>query len=106
MTEFASTLPIPQERVLLQELNHRISNEFFSAMSLVSLAAARSCSDEVKVALRTSVTTSESDCVRAPCGDVTQGGGIPAMPLRQYASRHDRHASDSAKMGVRRLEAQ
>jgi two-component sensor histidine kinase len=51
MTEFASTLPIPQERVLLQELNHRISNEFFSAMSLVSLAAARSCSDEVKVAL-------------------------------------------------------
>jgi hypothetical protein len=51
MTEFASTLPIPQERVLLQELNHRISNEFFSAMSLVSLAAARSSSDEVKVAL-------------------------------------------------------
>jgi two-component sensor histidine kinase len=51
MTEIASTLPIPQERVLLQELNHRISNEFFSAMSLVSLAAARSSSDEVKVAL-------------------------------------------------------
>jgi hypothetical protein len=24
--------------------------------------------------LRTSVTTSESDCVRAPCSDVTQGG--------------------------------
>ena len=51
MTEFASTLPIPHERVLLQELNHGISNEFFSAMSLVSLAAARSGSDEVKVAL-------------------------------------------------------
>ena len=51
MTEFASTLPIPQERVLLQELNHRISNEFFSAMSLVSLVAARSSSDEVKGAL-------------------------------------------------------
>jgi len=51
MTEFASTLPIPQERVLLQELYHRISNEFFSAMSLVSLAAARSSSHEVKVAL-------------------------------------------------------
>src|ERR1700732_2060783 len=51
MTEFASTLPIPHERVLLQELNHRISNEFFSAMSLVSLAAARSGRDEVKVAL-------------------------------------------------------
>jgi two-component sensor histidine kinase len=51
MTELASTLSIPQERVLLQELNHRISNEFFSAMSLVSLTAARSSSDEVKVAL-------------------------------------------------------
>jgi two-component sensor histidine kinase len=37
--------------VLPQELNHRISDEFFSAMSLVSLAAARSSSDEVKVAL-------------------------------------------------------
>ena len=55
-------------------------------------------------ALRTSVTTSESDCALAPCGDVTRGGGIPQMALRQYAGRHDRHASDSAKMGVRRLE--
>jgi hypothetical protein len=55
--------------------------------------------------LRTPVTTNESDCAWAPCGDVTQGGEIPRIRLRQYAGRHDRHASDSAKMGVRRLEA-
>lgn len=51
MTKFASALPILNERVLLQELNHRVSNEFLSAMCLVSLAAARSSKDEVKVAL-------------------------------------------------------
>jgi two-component sensor histidine kinase len=51
MMEFASALPVSQQ-VLLQELNHRIGNEFFSAMSLVSLAAARSHSSEAKAALR------------------------------------------------------
>jgi hypothetical protein len=55
--------------------------------------------------LRTSITTSESDCGRGPCGDVTRGGGIPGMAWRQYVGRHDRHASDSSKMGVSRLEA-
>src|SRR5260370_31262881 len=59
----------------------------------------------LKLRLRTSVTINESDCARAPCGDVTQGGGIPWMAVRQYSGRHDRPASDSAKMGVRRLEA-
>ena len=43
--------PVISEQVLLQELNHRIGNEFFSAMSLVSLAAARSRSEEAKAAL-------------------------------------------------------
>ncbi|MGA8198218.1 MAG: hypothetical protein WB902_33200, partial [Acetobacteraceae bacterium] len=56
-------------------------------------------------AVRTFVTTNESDCAPAPCGDLTRIGGIPGKALRQYAGRHDRHASDSAKMGVRRLEA-
>jgi two-component sensor histidine kinase len=51
MTQFVSALAIPDERALLQELNHRISNEFFSAMNLVSLAAARSGSEEVKAVL-------------------------------------------------------
>jgi two-component sensor histidine kinase len=50
MTEIASA-PTISERALLQELNHRISNEFQSAMSLVALTAARSPSQEVKVAL-------------------------------------------------------
>ena len=39
-------------QVLLHELNHGIGNEFFSAMSLVSLAAARSRSNETKAALK------------------------------------------------------
>jgi len=56
-------------------------------------------------AVRPSVTTNESDWACAPCGDLTQVGGIPGMGLRQYAGRHDRHASDSAKMGIRRFEA-
>jgi two-component sensor histidine kinase len=49
--EFASAPPI-SEQVLLQELNHRMGNEFFSVMSFVSLAAARSRSSEAKAALR------------------------------------------------------
>ena len=55
--------------------------------------------------VRTSVATSESDYARAHCGDLTRGDRIPGMALRQYAGRHDRHASDSTKVGVRRLEA-
>ena len=55
--------------------------------------------------LRTAIATNESDLARAPCGDLTRVGGIPGMALRQYAGRHDRHAGDSAKMAVRRLEA-
>src|SRR5207253_3129684 len=55
--------------------------------------------------VRTSVTTNESDLARAPCGDLTRVGRIPGMALRQYAGRYDRHASDSAKMAVCRLEA-
>jgi two-component sensor histidine kinase len=43
--------PTISEQALLQELNHRIGNEFQSAMSLVSLTAARSPSQEVKAAL-------------------------------------------------------
>ena len=40
-----------QEQVLLHELEHRIVNEFASAISTVSLAAARTNNDEVKDAL-------------------------------------------------------
>ena len=54
--------------------------------------------------VRTSATTSELLFARAPCGDVTWRGGIPGVPIGQYADRHDRHASDSQTLGYRRLE--
>jgi two-component sensor histidine kinase len=47
--------PCPVGRLLMHELTHRINNEFASAISVVSLAAARSGNHEVKVAL-TAVT--------------------------------------------------
>ena len=52
MTEWASQPPRANERLLLNELNHRINNEFASAIAAVSLAAARSGSIDVKTALR------------------------------------------------------
>ncbi|HTV37998.1 MAG TPA: sensor histidine kinase [Xanthobacteraceae bacterium] len=52
MTAIASrNLPL-EEQVLLRELNHRINNEFASLVSLVTLAAARSGNNDVKLALR------------------------------------------------------
>jgi two-component sensor histidine kinase len=39
------------ERTLLCELNHRINNEFASAIGAVSVAATLSANDEVKAAL-------------------------------------------------------
>ena len=51
MTELATGQPLPPERMLLHELNHRINNEFAAAISVVSLAAARSSNAEVKTAL-------------------------------------------------------
>ena len=51
MTEFASQRPLLQEQILLHELNHRVNNEFATAISIVSLAAAASSNEEVKGAL-------------------------------------------------------
>lgn len=51
MTEFAGHQTARQDHVLLHELNHRINNEFSAAISVVSLAAARSDNSEVKTAL-------------------------------------------------------
>jgi two-component sensor histidine kinase len=51
MTSRSCQMPILQERLLLQELNHRISNEFASAIGVMSRAAARSNNKEVKAAL-------------------------------------------------------
>jgi two-component sensor histidine kinase len=42
---------LPEERLLIRELTHRINNEFTCAANMVSLAAARATSSEVKAAL-------------------------------------------------------
>jgi two-component sensor histidine kinase len=51
MIEFRSQRRVPQEQTLLHELNHRVNNEFATAISVVSLAAARAGNIEVKAAL-------------------------------------------------------
>ena len=51
MRQVATEQSFPEERLLINELTHRINNEFASAISLVSLAAVRSSNREVKVAL-------------------------------------------------------
>ena len=49
--EFEPQMRLLHQAVLLHELNHRINNEFASAISAVSLAAAHSDNTEVKLAL-------------------------------------------------------
>jgi two-component sensor histidine kinase len=51
MTELAVDATVSEEHVLLHELNHRVNNEFASAIGVVSLAAARSSNNDVKTAL-------------------------------------------------------
>jgi two-component sensor histidine kinase len=51
MTEFASQRRLPQEQILLDELNHRVNNEFAAAISIVSLAAMAASNDKVKGSL-------------------------------------------------------
>ena len=42
---------LPEERLLIRELTHRINNEFSSVVNMLSLAAARAASVEAKSAL-------------------------------------------------------
>jgi two-component sensor histidine kinase len=51
MTEIDAPPLIPQEHVLLHELNHRINNEFAAAIGIATVAAARSSNEEAKAAL-------------------------------------------------------
>jgi two-component sensor histidine kinase len=51
VTQVVPEVPCSEERVLLQELDHRIINEFACVISAVSLAAARAKNEEVKGAL-------------------------------------------------------
>jgi two-component sensor histidine kinase len=53
MTRLPARPSFPDEAVLLHELNHRVNNEFAAAISVVSLAAARSANNDVKTALTT-----------------------------------------------------
>jgi two-component sensor histidine kinase len=50
--EFDPQVRLLHQAVLLHELNHRINNEYASAISAVSLAAAHSGNEEVKLPLR------------------------------------------------------
>jgi two-component sensor histidine kinase len=52
MPELVPHLPFAEEPLLLDELNHRINNEFASLIGFVSVAASASANDEVKRALR------------------------------------------------------
>jgi two-component sensor histidine kinase len=51
MPELAPHFSVLEERLLLQELTHRVNNEFASLIGTVSRAAATSSNDEVKRAL-------------------------------------------------------
>jgi two-component sensor histidine kinase len=52
MPQLVPRLPVPEEPLLLDELNHRIINEFASLIAIVSRAATASGNDDVKRALR------------------------------------------------------
>jgi two-component sensor histidine kinase len=52
MPQLAPRLPVAEEPLLLDELNHRISNEFASLIAIVSRAATASGTEDVKRALR------------------------------------------------------
>jgi two-component sensor histidine kinase len=51
MASLDSHEQIEEEQLLVREITHRITNEFASAISVVSLTASRSNSEEVKLAL-------------------------------------------------------
>lgn len=51
MMELSGQQSLQQEVILRHELNHRVNNEFAAAISVVTLAAARSGNDEVKASL-------------------------------------------------------
>jgi two-component sensor histidine kinase len=56
----SSERPSPEEWLLFREYTHRVNNEFTSAISAISLAAAHSASGEVKAALAAVVARLEN----------------------------------------------
>ncbi|MGC1443986.1 MAG: ATP-binding protein [Xanthobacteraceae bacterium] len=51
MTAWDLQPPLLEQQLLLHELNHRVNNEFASAINAVSVAAARSGNEEVKLVM-------------------------------------------------------
>ena len=47
----ATKSSLPEERLLIRELSHRINNEFASVVNMISLAAARTANAEARSAL-------------------------------------------------------
>jgi hypothetical protein len=58
MSELSSHFEVLEERLLLQELTHRVNNEFASLIGTVSLAAATCSNEEVKHASAASSNSS------------------------------------------------
>ena len=74
--------PLPEQGLLLHELNHRINNEFAFAINAISVAAARSGNEEVKLAL-----TSVTDLLHR-CADVHRALKAPEADTLIDASAH------------------
>jgi AraC-like DNA-binding protein len=125
LTEAAWERPIPEERVLLRELTHRVNNDFAAAIGILSLAAARSPSKEVKVALaaveerlhalklnRTIATASEYMRPPAPGPSVTRArtpgcqrksefrGGLAAWQERIVSAHIEEHLASSISVAT------
>jgi two-component sensor histidine kinase len=88
--EFDPQVRLLHQAVLLHELNHRISNEFSSAISAVSLAAAHAGNEEAKLALNAvnELLHSYADVHRALRMPETEGSIDAAAYLRRLCGRY------------------
>ena len=102
MMEWNFEPPLPEQGLLLHELNHRINNEFASVINAVSVAAGRSGDEQVKLAL-TGVTELLHRCadvnrvLRAPEADTLIDA---ATYLRQLCFAISRFKLDQKKISL------
>ncbi len=100
--EWDLQLTLPEQGLLLHELNHRINNEFTSVINAVSVAAGRSGNEQVKLAL-TGVTE-----LLHRCADVNRALQAPeadtlidaATYLRQLCFAISRFKLDQKKISL------
>ena len=83
--EWDLQLSLPEQKLLLHELNHRINNEFASVINAVSVAAGRSGNEQVKLAL-TGVTE-----ILHRCADVNRALQAPEADTQIDAATYLRH---------------